>query len=276
MGQQRRDLLHRARAVAWQARQTLLPLHRSMTLRDYIAAERTPAFTRAHGRVAGFDVEYASSDGFLHSCAEIFRDEVYRFKARSPAPFIVDAGANIGLSVLYFKKLYPECRIIAFEPDPTMFELLTINVERSGLGGIELRNAAAWDRATTLTFYQEGSLAGSTEVDFTGSRQTCTVAAERLRDVLAGPFVDFLKLDIEGSENTVLPDIQDTLSNVGALFFEYHSVAGERQRLGELLGIVSAAGFRYSISATTGARLPFVEPKTDRFDLQMNVACYRG
>lgn len=35
----------------------------------------------------------------------------------SEAPRIIDGGANIGLSVIYFKQLFPRSRTTAFEPD---------------------------------------------------------------------------------------------------------------------------------------------------------------
>ena len=103
----------------------------------------------------------------------------------------------------------------------------------------------------------------------------CEVKAERLKPLLSGDRVDFLKLDIEGAENAVLPDIADELQNVEHLFFEYHSVNGREQQLGDLLNQVKKAGFRYSISGTHGPALPFVQRANANFDLQMNVSCFR-
>ncbi len=61
----------------------------------------------------------------MHSFDEIITQEIYRFKADTDAPLILDCGANIGLSALYFQRLYPKARIMAFEPDTHNFELLT-------------------------------------------------------------------------------------------------------------------------------------------------------
>jgi len=87
-------------------------------------------------------------------------------------------------------------------------------------------------RDEPLTFSTEGSLAGSTEMDFLGKGTPVQVNAERLKDRLANQHVDFLKIDIEGAQNEVLFDIVDELANVDHLFFEYHSIAGKPQRLG--------------------------------------------
>ena len=40
----------------------------------------------------------------------------------------IDCGANIGISILFFKKQYPDCTIMAFEPNPHAFPLLEKNV----------------------------------------------------------------------------------------------------------------------------------------------------
>jgi FkbM family methyltransferase len=179
------------------------------------------------------------------------------------------------LSVIYFKRRYPKSRIVAYEPDPQMYRLLERNVRSRGYGDVDLRRAAAWTEETELTFYSEGSLAGSTELDFANRGNTSIVPAQRLKDVLSDRKVDFLKIDIEGAENEVMFDIAPELANVQHLFFEYHSVPGKTQRLGEMLSIVTQAGFRYMINAPYGLPLPFMDQSTTGFDLQLNISCYR-
>lgn len=240
---------------------------------DYRAAARKGHFEPGESRLFGRPIRYSSAGGFLHSVDEIFRQTVYRFDAATPAPHIVDAGANIGLSILYFKRLYPEATIVAYEPDAAIFKLLEENVGH--LDGVELREAAAWVADTTLTFWSEGSLAGSLELDSEKLNNVVEVRAERLKTELAKRPVDFLKIDIEGAENSVLFDIEDALDGVGLLFFEYHSNPEKPQLLGDLLNVVTRAGFRYSINGTHGPANPFIETTPNGFDLQMNVFCFR-
>src|SRR5690348_5460731 len=66
---------------------------------------------------------------FYHSVEEIFVDEVYKCNFNSAEPYIIDCGANIGLSVIYFKQKYPNAKIIAFEPDKFQFDNLLQNIE---------------------------------------------------------------------------------------------------------------------------------------------------
>ncbi|AYJ86396.1 FkbM family methyltransferase [Sphingomonas paeninsulae] len=240
---------------------------------EYRSLLKMPPFTHGSGMLFDRPIAFADITGYLHSVAEIFAEEVYRFNCETAAPHIIDAGANIGLSVIYFKQLFPGATIVAYEPDPEMFRLLAQNI--SSYSGISLRQAAAWVEDTELTFYTEGSLAGSSEVDFLNTGASTTVAAVRLKDELRKKHVDFLKIDIEGAENSVLFDIEDELDNVGLLFFEYHSPHTKPQLLGEMLKMVASKGFRYIINGAHAPRLPFIEKLACGFDLQLNVSCFR-
>lgn len=259
-------------SIVERVRRRVSPLHQVITYPDWRRVKGLAAAAPGTAAVAGHPVAFSAREGFVHSVREIFLDDVYKFRAKTATPYIVDAGANIGLSVLYFKRLYPQATVVAYEPDVAIFALLERNL--GGMPGVELHRAAAWVEDTELTFYSEGSLAGSSEMDFAGQGVAVTVKAERLRDALDRP-VDFLKIDIEGAENKVLFDIEPQLGNVDHLFFEYHSVPGQPQLLGELLDLVKRAGYRYIINGPHGPRLPFVERVPYGFDLQLNVSCFR-
>ena len=251
------------------------PYQQIMNAVDYWRVKRYPSFKHGIGKIYGQPVQFSDKVGFLYSVNEIFLQEVYKFCTDQIDPLIIDAGANIGLSLIYFKMLYPQAKIIAYEPDNSIFKLLESNVANFALSSVELHNSAAWVANTNVTFFSEGSLAGSTEVDFLGRGKACDVRAERLKDVLSKGRVAFLKLDIEGGENKVLFDIGECLGNVDNLFFEYHSQPNTEQLLGTMLDLVKAAGFRYVINGTHAPNHPFVDRVTRGFDLQLNVSCFR-
>src|SRR5688572_18307628 len=58
-------------------------------------------------------VYFNSSTELLHALKEIFIDKIY-LQPLPPQPYIIDCGANIGLSVIYMKTIYPEATILAF------------------------------------------------------------------------------------------------------------------------------------------------------------------
>jgi FkbM family methyltransferase len=248
-----------------------------LTYGDFKRVRRKPRFKHGEATFRGRPIRFSDGPGFLLSLREIFIEQVYKFEPSRPSPLIIDVGSNIGLSIIYFRELAPRSRIIAFEPDPSLFRLLEENIRAMNYDGIELHQSAAWIENTELNFYSEGSLAGSTEIDLKGGGKTINVKAERLHDFIPpNERVDFLKIDIEGAESAVLFDLAGKLENVDNLFIEYHSIVGKPQRLGEILSSVTKAGFRYSLlPAKVHTYLPFVERVKSSFDLQQNVFCFR-
>ena len=59
---------------------------------------------------------------------EVFLDGTYDIGPLPDNPVIVDCGANIGVATFYFVHTYPGAQVIAFEPDPSSFAMLTENV----------------------------------------------------------------------------------------------------------------------------------------------------
>jgi FkbM family methyltransferase len=68
-------------------------------------------------------------------------------------PAIFDCGANIGMATLYFKWLYPNARIEAFEADPTAFAVLEMNIARNRLTNVTAHNCALWDENGQIEFF---------------------------------------------------------------------------------------------------------------------------
>lgn len=89
---------------------------------------------------------YTDSASFTSMYYEIFDKEIYRFNTNSTTPFIIDCGSNIGLSLIYFKKQYPNSKIIAFEPDREIFKILNKNIESLKLDGVEIINKGLWNK----------------------------------------------------------------------------------------------------------------------------------
>ncbi len=220
-------------------------------------------------------ISYFNSAEFLHGVKEIFIDEIYKVALPENA-LIIDCGSHIGLSVIYFKKLFPSANIIAFEPDKRNFGLLSKNIEFFSLKNVELRNEAVWINNTPLSFASDGNM-GSKIEDLSSIKENATVVtATRLRDIIAGK-IDFLKMDIEGAEYEVLKDIEDKLHLIDHLFLEYHGSFGQNTQLNELLQMIIAGGFKYYIKEAAPVYLtPFYRDRaSDTYDVQLNIFCFR-
>lgn len=229
--------------------------------------------------VFGKKIQIADPFWHLHSLKEIFLDNTYKFRSRTANPLILDCGANVGLSAIYFKKLYPASRIMAFEPDPSIFKMLQHNMKVMGYNDVCLHNKGVWKEDAILKFASTGGLGGALTVDASRkyNRQVVTeVAALRLKDFL-GEEIEFLKIDIEGAETEVLADCADELTKVQNMFVEYHSTPGKKQELPTLLRVLQQAGFRiYIKEAWENLPHPFLRNDYVPFwDLQLNIFAYR-
>lgn len=219
-----------------------------------------------------FDVPDLPS--FIWQFKEIFVDEIYRFETTSKEPIIYDCGANIGMSCLYFKKLYSNAKIKAFEADPKLIKVLKKNLEKNDvLNGIEIIDRAVWINDKGIKFSSEGADGGS----IYGAKNKIIINSIRLKDYIEKEDkIDMLKIDIEGAEYDVLKDCKDCLSHVENLFVEYHSWNNAEQKLSEILEILEKNGFRYYIENLTKRNYPFVNKTlSDNMDLQLNIFGFR-
>jgi FkbM family methyltransferase len=231
------------------------------------------------GQIKLFDQEFYYHYGlaFYYTYMEIFQNNIYEFKTNSSKPAIIDCGANMGLSVLYFSKKYPNAQITAFEPDESVLPFLEKNIGSQKMNNVKLHKKAVWKEETELKFYTDNGLGGRIGKEY--ENQTPKVIKSlRLRDFLDthNP-IDMLKIDIEGSEYTVLQDCEDVLFNVNHIFIEYHSICDEEQHLEDILNIVKRQGFRYHLKESFSRRKPFVDNSLvcERFDMAINIFAYK-
>ena len=205
--------------------------------------------------IFGYEVHFFDYHLFSTLFEELYVAEVYYFSTTSPEPLIVDCGSNIGLAVLYFKRLYPKCRVIAFEPDRATFEMLERNVRANNLADVTLVQKALYDSVGSVPFFispeQPGLLVQSTRKENLASSQETMVETEMLSTYLSEP-VDFLKMDIEGAEDHVLKDLNETgkLALVREIVLEYHHHLTPREdKLGVFLKTLEQTNFGYQLKA---------------------------
>lgn len=226
-------------------------------------------------RVGKKDLHIVNPEWTLFSFKEIFDDEVYRFASENSSPLIIDCGSNIGLSIIYFKSLYPTARVLGFEPDPVIFSLLKENITEFDLSDVELFQKAVWiENSDRMSFIQDKGLGGRL-AEQSPAQGTVMIETVRLKDLLVCP-VDLLKLDIEGAEFDVISDVRQELMVVKSLFVEYHSKSEKPQQLGQMLEILRNAGFRYHIKDAYPIAHPFIKnERRSGFDVQLNIYAYR-
>jgi FkbM family methyltransferase len=194
-------------------------------------------------------VIYDNGEEFHHLKNELFSQHTYYFESDTPSPYIIDAGAHIGLATLYFKKLYPAAQIVAIEPNPDSFELLEQNIWENGLEKVTTVQAALSDSKGKQEFFRDvsghkwWSTAGFIKGSWQESQESeaLIVPTVPLSEYLTQT-VDFLKMDIEGAELVVLEVAGPLLRNIKHLILEYHPHAG--QSLEVLSRLLENHGFK--------------------------------
>lgn len=232
-----------------------------------------PRYTLGRTDILGKELVFVDSASFNSSYRTIFRHKVYDFQTQTDEPRIIDCGSNIGLSVIFFKNIYPKSEIIAFEADKDIFNVLKKNIEGFELNNIELINKAVWSKDAELYFEADSADSGHLSHEEKGSKVSAVALNPFLKEK-----VDFLKMDIEGAELEVLKSIAGSLDQVENLFIEYHSFLGVDQGLDMILKILSSNGFRYVIHEDgKHAKSPFCHVDTSNgMDLQLSIFAKRG
>ena len=131
----------------------------------------------------------------------------------TPTMTVVDAGAHIGYFTCQAARLVgPRGLVLAFEPAPRNFELLTANVWRNGFTNVMCFPWALGDAPGFAQLQLSASNTGDHRLHGAGG-ETVTVRVAALDDVLAipGP-VDVVKLDVQGSEHAAVRGMERLLT----------------------------------------------------------------
>ncbi len=153
----------------------------------------------------------------------------YAFSYPGTVCTIVDAGANIGAASLYFRHRYPDSTIIAIEPDPDNFSLLSSNL---GDSRVHLHQCALWPVPAQLSL--DFSIPAECAVRTIQPRLASgaapsppssivpTLTPQQLVDSYGT--IDLFKIDIEGAESFLFSSEHDLswLSKVGIIVIELH------------------------------------------------------
>jgi FkbM family methyltransferase len=203
--------------------------------------------------VAGFRMRYLEAEWMRFLYREVFAEREYWFTTDNPRPVILDCGSNIGMAILFFKTLYPDAEITAFEPAPWACEAIEATIEANDLKGVALHNAALAECDGTLELFHDPEHPGSAVMSVFQDRmpgEAVRVPAVRLSRYVTRP-VDFLKLDVEGSELAVLRDLEASgaITQIEQMVIEFHHhMSPQTDNMSECLGILERHGFGYQLT----------------------------
>jgi FkbM family methyltransferase len=158
---------------------------------------------------------------------QVFMDNELAVNLGDTPQVIVDGGANIGLTALYWINKFPSANIICIEPDLSNYEILKLNTQ--AYTKILALQCALWNENTIVDLMDEGVDKWGIQVrmtDISASKSGRSVKGIRI-DTLMEEFkidrIDLLKLDIEGAEFELFQSgFQNWLPKVKTLIIELH------------------------------------------------------
>ena len=138
---------------------------------------------------------------------------------------IIDCGSNIGYSTLFFANVYPDAQVYSIEPEKTNFKFLRFNT--IFYDNIHLINSAFWDKETFARL--EGNKLGdmgymTVEASEDDKDAFKTTTLSKIVADNAIEKIDFIKIDIEGSEKEAFSEekVDEWLSKVQIMAIVLH------------------------------------------------------
>ena len=170
------------------------------------------------------------------------KDIILKSHIKSENPIIFDIGANVGQSVAYYKKLFPNCKIHCFEPDPDTFIKLKENCKN--IQNVYLNNYGIGSETNTIDFYKNDNITSeinsfnkinknsndSISLNNNGrdefikkinNKIQCNI--RKLSDYINNNNIhkiDILKLDTQGYEEECLKGIEDKFKIINIIITE--------------------------------------------------------
>jgi FkbM family methyltransferase len=187
------------------------------------------AVFRVHPRVARTPVLVRLGTSDFSVFRQIFIEREYACLDDLAAPqLIFDCGANTGYSSVYFLSVFPQCHIVAVEPETGNFAALERNLGPYA-DRVTLVRGGIWSRCTPLTLakapYRDGR-------EWTAQVRTCEPGEPpafegfdvgTLLTRSGRSRISLLKMDIEGAEVEVFANGSlDWLDAVDAIAIELH------------------------------------------------------
>jgi FkbM family methyltransferase len=169
----------------------------------------------------------AERGGLLEAVVELWLEHVYTAGFYRPADgdVIVDAGANVGLFAIQIARQNPRCRVIALEPFAENFKHLEANVARASSKTVtccEMALGAGFSKGQ-MQAVGSRSLDHVLRIESDGANGIPVVPLAGLFDLAHAQQIDFLKVDIEGSEHDVFAAASpDLIHRFRRIAMEYH------------------------------------------------------
>ena len=160
---------------------------------------------------------YIFTELFIHKCYDEALESL-----SSSSPRLLEVGGNTGMFSLRTKLLFPDARIISYEPEPANYRVFNDLIQSNRLNDIELRQEALGTSNGKIHLnINKKNLGGHSIVDNFGG-ESIEVALSSFNELIIQekPF-DLIKLDCEGAEEQILLGLEPMVAKkIKKIIFE--------------------------------------------------------
>jgi FkbM family methyltransferase len=201
----------------------------------------------------------------MQSFVNTFIDAYLEKKAYLPdAKVVIDAGANIGYTAILFANWWPNCKIISIEPDKENYELTLKNTQ--AYSNITVLHGGLWNKNIALKIeagQEDGFVVRECFDNTVNEENLCKgFSIEDLMKTYHISEIDFLKMNIEGSEKEVFAEnYQHWLPKTKAMLIELHD--GKNAGCSNTV-FNTINQYNFSVAETAGYGVLFIESSSYR------------
>jgi len=225
--------LRRNISASWRHRGGLLAFFARLIL---IYSNRLPKFIRRSEWVIAFHYPEPigslrlvlrtnkGSDGFIHG--EVFEHNYYHFELPSAPNTILDLGANIGMTAIYFHRCFPKAQLACVEPMPGNLRILRENLRLNMVKATIVSGAAHPSDGRVVMEVAPKDYGHRVAKPSGTSGEYIEVPAVSVPTILKNlkwDRIGLLKIDIEGHERVLLSQNASWLAMVDSICIECHN-----------------------------------------------------
>jgi FkbM family methyltransferase len=188
----------------------------------------------------GTQLIYRLNRGDVRAIAEVWMSEAYRLPFAIRPRTIIDIGANIGTSSVWFARRYGASQVLAVEPAPDNAELAQLNLAGNGVAGEVLQAAIGPHEGEAHFELNANSALG--RIGDTGIAVKVVTPQTLLDRFPAAARIDLVKIDIEGGEQALFDADLSWLERVDCLVLELHA---DRVDCRAIISGLEASGLQY-------------------------------
>lgn len=174
-------------------------------------------------------------------------------KLVKPGDSVVDVGANIGYFTLIMAQIVGgDGKVLAFEPDKKLFNILTKNIENNGYRNVVLFNKGLSDQNSTSFLYLDKYYSLDNRIySSASSAEKVEITLVKLDDLISeySPQVDLIKIDIQGAEGLAFRGMGNIIRTNPTIKIITEFWPCSLQKVGtepdEFLKFLSAEGFSF-------------------------------